>query len=395
MKSNLKASILSLLILGAAMPFAANAQNFYDDDIYDASKPVEKPAKTAPARQQQTTTQTVPSLSGTGYYYGGDGNIYPEYKAAGSYDFNSGNMRDVDEYNRRGIFARSNVDSIPADSLYDNFAYTNRLERFHNHDIVAGSDDEELKELYYTNNQAPTTTINVYVQDSWPYYYNPYRLGYFGPSWSLSWGFGYRPWVSWGWGWGYDPYWDWGPSWAWGPAWGWGPSWGWAGPSWGWAHPGRPSTGLGSSMTHRPAYAGTHGVRPAAGVGSRPGAGSAIHNLPGAGVGSRPGYNGSSTTRPGISSGGLRPGANVRPGANSGSTTTRPGYMQNRRPSSSSSYNGQGSRPGVQRQQPTYNNNRNTGSYSRPSSGGGSRGGFSGGGSRGGQSGGGGRGSRR
>lgn len=398
MKSKFTAAILSLFVLGAASPFEAKAQNFYDDDIYDASKPVEKPAKTEkPAKSVSAPAQTIPSLSGTGYYYGGDGNIYPEYKAAGSYSYNSGNTRDVDEYNRRGIFARSTPDSIPADSLSDYFAYTRRLERFHNPDIVDGSTDEELKELYYTENQAPcTTTINLYVQDTWPYY-NPYRWGYFGPSWSFSWGFGYRPWVNWGWGWGYyDPYWSWGPAWgpawAWGPVWGpsWGPSWGW-GPYWGWAP--RRQTGIGSSMTHRPVYAGSHGTRPRAGVGSRPGVSG---YRPGSGT--RPSY-GSSNTRPGTSVGGHRPGANVRPGANS--SNSRPGYQQNRRPGANSTYQGQGTRPGTQRQ-PSYNNNhnynRNPGSYSRPSTGGGSRGGYSGGGgSRGGHSGGGGggRGSRR
>ncbi len=384
MKLKFSATLMSMLMLGAAIP--AGAQSFYDDDIYDASKPVVKPKKTETSAHSTTKRQqeSVPSLSGTGYYYGGDGNIYPEYKAAGSYIYDSGNMRDIDEYNRRGIFARNTTDSVPADSLGDNFAYTRRLERFHDPDIVSGSNDDQLKEYYYSENTAPSSSVNIYLVDTWPYY-NPIGWSYFGPTWSFTWG--YRPWFSWSWGY-YDPYWawNWGPSWGWGPAWG--PSWSW-GPSYGHHH----HTGIGSSMTHRPAYAGTHNVRrPGAGVGSRPGTG-------GVGVGirpsgsQRPGATGTNV-RPGTNTNNSRPGANIRPGANSSAGYNRPGYNQNRRPGVSTQY--QGSRPGVQRQ-PSHNENR-TGSYNRPSFGSGNRSGFSGGGSRGSRSGGGsssGRGSRR
>lgn len=400
MKSRFTSALVAAMFVVASLP--AMGQGFYDDDIYDASKPVVKPVKTEktkPAKQQSTQqVETFPSLSGTGYYYGGDGNIYPEYKAAGSYNYDSGNTRSVDEYNRRGIFAYSAADSLAQDSLGDSFAYTRRLERFHNPDLVSGSADETLKEYYYSENTAPTTSINVYVVDGWPYYSNPYRYGYFGPSWSFTWG--YRPWLSWGWGY-YDPYWawaspGWGWNWGWGAGWGpaWGPGWGgpaWAGPIYGgnWRRP----SGVGSSMTHGRGYAGAgrvSGGRPAAGVGSRPGS---FNN-----------HGVSTGARPGSVAGGARPGANVRPGANAAGANARPGYTPNAHPGSSTHY-GVGTRPGAgtQHQQPNYNNNhnsnRNTGNYSRPSSGGGSRGGgFSGGGSRGGGSrggGGGGRGCRR
>lgn len=382
--------ILSLLV-AAVLPLAASAQGFYDDDIYDSGK-----KKTTTVKQTKSASRTaadpIPSLSGTGFYYGGDGNIYAEYPAADSYSYNSGNVRDVDEYNRRGFFARSGVDSIPADSLADYFAYTRRLEKFHNPDVVSGSSDADLQAYYYESQPA---NVNIYVNNS-PFY-NPWGWNSFyspWPSWSFSWGY-YRPW-SWSWGWGYDPYWDWawgGPSWSWGWSWG-GPAWGWGGPAWGWAPAVRPAyhTGIGSSGTRRPVGqvrpgSGTlHAGRPASGVagtnnsGYRPGAG--VTRPVGSNIGS------------GSSNGGQRPGA----------SSVRPGYIQNQRPGSGTST---GSRPGVTTRPVNNNNNsgfnyNNTGNqgsrntYSRPaSSSGGSRSSGSSAGSRTGGSSGGSRGTRR
>lgn len=356
---------LMSLFLAAMMPAVASAQGFYDDDIYDTGK--SKPAKTKTVTKKSTTkanSQTyIPSLSGTGYYYGGDGNIYQEYNSADSYNFNSGNMRDVDEYNRRGFFAKGQVDSIPADSLADFFAYTRRIEKYHNPDVVSGSKDADLQAYYY-DSQNQTPQVNVYL-NSYPYYspwgWNSYYS--YGPSWSFSWG--YRPWSwgwNWNWGWGYDPFWDWG--WAgpsWGPAWGpgWGPGWG--GPVWGWAPPARPyyNTGIGSSGVHRPVG------------GTRPGSGTIHAGRPSGGTGGfgvRPGASG---TRPGSSVsniGGVNSNRNF--GTRPGASQTRPGYQQNHRPAGTViNSNGTGSRPGVYNR-PANNNQNNNSIYSRPSGGG-------------------------
>lgn len=373
------------LLVAAMVPLASSAQGFYDDDIYDTGKKKTTTVKTTKnAKSSTSATNQIPSLSGTGFYYGGDGNIYPEYDAADTYSYSTGNLRDVDEYNRRGIFGNAVVDSIPADSLADYFAYTRRLEKFHNPEVVSGSADTDLQAYYYDSQYQTPTTVNVYVNSP---YYNPWGWNsYYSPwySWNFSWG--YRPWGwSWGWG-GYDPYWDWawgGPSWS----WGWGPSWGWGGPSWGWAPPARPvyNTGIGSSGTRRPLMGQT---RPGSGTvhAGRPSNG----NLNVGAVGQRPGASvarpGGSTTI-GSGSSGQRPGASV----------TRPGYIQNQRPSNISVSNG--SRPGVTTRPANSSfNNNNQGSrptYSRPASSGGSRSTGSSGGSRTGSGGGGSRGTRR
>lgn len=383
MTRKLKFTIMSLVVAAAA-PSYVSAQGFYDDDIYDAPKPKENKKTEKKAEKRNTASQeAVPSLSGTPFYYGGDGNIYADYEGSDNYTVTSGSSRDVDEYNRRGIFA--DAESVPADSLYSDFAYTKRIERFHNPDIVAASNDEELKDYYYStaDKEPATTVINVNVID--PYRYSPWgwSWAYRPYSWHLSWGI-YDPWYNWGWG--YDPYWSWN---------------GWWGPSWGGpivaGRPWRP-TGIGSSGTHRPAggsgMAGAH--RPGSNLTGRPGSST------------RPG----GSIRPGSSSN--RPGSAINNGSSGrrpGSSATRPGYNQNQRPGSSSIMNGgsssrpggSGMRPGGSSSRPGngYNNNnsgrRPSGTTVRPSSGGSSRpsGGFSSGGGRHSGGGGAGRGGRR
>ena len=250
------------MVMALGMSMLTNAQGFYDDDIYySASKAKkEKQEQAQAAAEKIAAANYVPNKS-------------QDFPGADTYVVSSGSTRDVDEYNRRGI--NHSVDSLHGDSLYSNipFAYTRQIERFHNPDIVNGSNDETLQYLYYVSENErekakEVTQVNIYVDSpwgwsSWPYY--GYGWGW-GPGWWNSW---YYP--SWSF------YWDWGPSWAWGPSWnwGWGPSWSWGwgpgwnwGPGWagpvgpGWAGPAPRPTSPGAMATHRPGgtvYQGTVG----------------------------------------------------------------------------------------------------------------------------------------
>lgn len=375
--------------LMAAASTAAVAQGYnYDDDIYyDASKKKAEKSEAAKTRTQATTARTA-SYSGV--------RAATDYPAADTYNAPVSSLDvDVDTYNRRGQFLVS--DSVDTSAQTDgDFTYTQRIERFHNPDVVSGSSDEELKGVYAYAMQQPQN-INVYVIDndpwswygpSWSWRYgNPWYWNTWGPSWSLSWGI-------------YDPYWAWGPSWGWswgwGPAWGpaWGPSWGW-GPGWGGpVHAWHPSTPSGSSRPHRPVGAGavaTHrpgAYSPSGAAGNQTGRPGNMGRYGSAGrtgnTGTRPGNyvpssdrnNGSSSVRPAT---GSRGRSAMTPSNNTPSTTGRNSYNSN----SNNGYRQSSGNSGA-----SYRQSGSSG-FSRGSSG---SHGYSGGASRG--SGGGGRGRR-
>lgn len=144
---------------------------------------------------------------------------------------------DVDEYNRRGQYYSSPIDTIGSRVENDeDFVYTQQIQKYYNPTIVLDNSDvlaDVLNNSYGNveivfNNGIPSfSPWYGYYDYGWPYYSS------FG--WN-SWNWG---WNSWNWGWGPSWSWNWGPSWNW--SWGWGPSWswGWNNPSWGWGH-GRP-----------------------------------------------------------------------------------------------------------------------------------------------------------
>lgn len=294
-----------------------SAQGYDDDDIYyNPSK-----AKKQTTVKKQNKKSSAPDVTN---YPAADTYIAPA----------TGTDIDVDTYNRRGIFAN---DTVKGESNGNaDFAYTRRIEKFYNPDVVTESNDEEIARYYYA--EPANVNITIATPGYWGY---PYYGGYYNSPWY----WGYTP-ASW-----YYNSWAWGPSWS----WGWGPSWSWGwGPSWGWA-PSRPI------WSHRPIHNGSIGnVRP----GYRPGATG--HMRPG------------TTTRPGNS---YRPGntnSGYRPGNSSG---YRPGRGNSR------NNNNSHSRPSNNSNNNNYNYNNGYRGNSRGSSigsyGGGSRGGSIGG-SRGG-----------
>ena len=166
----------TLCLLGAGtFSQTAVAQDIYDD-IYGSSEPQKsapKPQSTAPA----------------------------SYPAADTYNFDSGSTRSVDEYNRRGIFAPADTTVSNAMQRADSLAAvdfncTRQIERYYNPDVVVGSSDADLAQLYYSQPANINIIINTpgYYDWGWPYY-SPYSP----------------------WGWSYSSYWGWNS--YWGPSW--------------------------------------------------------------------------------------------------------------------------------------------------------------------------------
>ncbi len=376
--------------LFASVSSLAMAQGYYDDDIYyDASK--KKTEKKAQKQADKSNAQAAYMVTGN--------RQVADYQAADTYDVPATSSLDVDvdAYNRR-YPTQSAAASAASAADNGDYTYTQRIERFHNPDIVTGSNDDELKETYAYALQQPQN-INVYVIEA-----NPWGA-YWGPSWS--WGFNspwywnswYGPSYGWGWNsWAWDPYWSWGwnswtwgPSWSWGgPAWGpgWGPGWG---PAWGPAVAWRPSTpsgssrphnyvGSGATASHRPAsaYAPSSSSRPGNMGRGRYGSASAVNS--GTSV-SRPGsYNPAANSRP--STGGAVMD-NSRPGNSGRGRAAVTNNNSNNNNTNRNSYNSNSSN--------TYRSSSSSGSFRSSGGGGASRGSS---GSHGSSGGGGGRGRR-
>lgn len=175
--------------------------------------------------------------------------------------------RNVDDYNRRGIYHSSAVDTIGnAVASAEDFPMTQQIQKFYNPTILIDNSlilDDVLNNSYGNviieiDNGLPvfvpyTTWLSRFPSNA---LYNPMYPSVWGPSWSVGL---YNPWYSW-----YSPFaWDW----TWGPNW-WpsyaGPVWSghpWCGPVWN-----SPVWGGGS-------YIPSHAMRPSGSVSSRPSAG--------------------------------------------------------------------------------------------------------------------------
>lgn len=325
------ASLMASLLLGSG--FFASAQSYDDDDIYYNPDKAKKEVKKTAKKASNAVVYDYPSADTYQPVTPGSNNI------------------DVDAYNRRGVFAPQ--DTTTQKQQQGDFNYTRQIERFHNPDVIAESNDDEVASLYYSQ----PANINIIVQND-PFAYNYWGYPYYGSSWY----WGYSP-ASWyfNWAWGPSWSWSWGPSWAWGPSWswGWGPSWAW-GPSWNWGWgpswtpviPSRPNRPIGNVRPGYNSHQASGNTRP----GYRPGSSSRPAYSPSTGGSYRPGNNPS----------GYRSGSrqSIR---NSGSNrgTTRYNNTNNDFHNNRSNYN----------YSPNNSNTRSQGSFN---SGGGYRGGSSG-----------------
>lgn len=297
--------VLAALLCGGC--FLTSAQSYYDDDIYYNASKVKKEKQEAQKKEAEkmAASNYVPNKS-------------VDFPAADTYSVPSGSTRDVDEYNRRNKEGVSSTSSSVSDAEDNTFAYTRRIEKYHNPEIVEGSGDEALQYLYYTNEaqrerNQDITNVNIYVNSGWgwnswypswyygwgsPWSWNSWywNTGWWGPSWSYSWNWG----PAWSWGWG--PSWSWG----WGPSW----NWGWGGPVWGGIAPGpRPGRPGSQPGWNRPGPGGMPGG------GAAPGRGNYVrhNNAP-----ANPAMSASSLRHDTI----LRSTRNNQPGVNAPNTST-------------------------------------------------------------------------
>lgn len=405
MTMKLKSAFLAACLCAGAL--GASAQGLYDDDIYyNAAKDTKAKAqreayRKAQAEQRQREQEEyeaqmayLRSLANAQSSYNpnlGGGNFAP----ADTYTplAGQGSSRSVDEYNRRGAYAPKDTLAMGSQGTdADNFAYTRRIERFHNGDVISSVNDPDLVDYYYASAQQQPE-VNIYlVNPGWSNWTS--MGGWYGgyPWWRGSsywaWNNCWRPSWSWGWnscwgpswslGWGspywdpfYDPYWAWG----WGGSWGWGhhhyyPGWGYPGwgPEWGggaistanYTPRGRQSTGI------RNGYTGLGSSRP-----------SSPFNRRGTSTGVTP-----------QSLGNYRPGSSSRPASSSSSNGSyRPGSYSpsyGTGSSSSGSYNSNSGRSGRSSSNSSSSYRDNSSSRSSSSS---SWGGSSSGSSRGSSSG--------
>lgn len=184
----IKLSILMSLLLTVSLVITAQG---YDDIYYNSSNSKKKETKKTNAKKTEASQVDNNSIDYNDTFIG----------------FN--NNRDVDEYNRRNITRDTlGVDSTTMDE-YEDFAYTDRIRRFHNPSVIVEANDPEITELYYNT----TPTVNLIIGT--PSYWNPY--------WDWNWGY-----YDWTWGWSpynrwrvfhsawYSPwYYDWGWSFGW------------------------------------------------------------------------------------------------------------------------------------------------------------------------------------
>lgn len=378
--NRLRSVAVAILAVGTlAAPVCASADDFDDDDLYYSPAKAAKEKKAQEAARAEAARKAQADYEARIARYDSLTAAYDAAHPVKELDMN------VDSYNRHGSFLVNGETGLASDSAAlaaarqaENFAYTRRIERFHNDSIVSQSADEELQDYYYATAAAEPSVVNIYVNNPYGYGYGYYNPWYSNPwswryNWSLGWGGWYDPWFDFGWGpsWGWS--WGWGPGWAPGP---WVPGPGY--PGWGWG--GRPwqPTGIpGASRPARPSYAGA---------------------------------SGHGTTRPG---GAISPTGTVRPGnmgrgrygvngsTNNSGSYTRPSSMpsgtENARPGNSgrgrNNYNTSGNNRSSSSRE-TYNSsrqssssNRSSGSYSSPSRGsfGGGGGGRVGGGASGGR----------
>ena len=372
----MKKIVLTSLMM-VCLPFLAVAQSVEDDLYFIPKKKAEKKEEVkqevkvaVPQKQNNTTVYAAP----------GSTVVVKDVK---------GNMRDVDEYNRR-YTSRDNTFSMENDTLYieekplnergewvngfegsqDDYEYAMRIVRFRNPRYAIPESSPLYWDVVYG---LPSWDWNVYDDGLYAYVFPTYtnrlwwdwRFNYlYGPGWSFSWGWT-SPWY----------YSSWYPNYWYGGYWG-GGYWGhhawhhhhhypyWAG-NYRVGHTDyRPSryTGYSSSRRSTSGFGNTSRFTTSSRRGSSSGVGRVVR--PGSGAGSssstsvRPSGGGSSFQQNG-------PSSITRPSRGNGSSYVRPSSTVDR---TGSIY----SRPSSTRRSSNYNNNRSntrsSSSYSTPRS---------------------------
>lgn len=364
-----KIVLLSFMVM--CLSLAGMAQSF-DDDLYYTPK---DKGTSSEDRKTERTEEVKTTPESEGYVPAGAAFVVKDRK---------GNVRDVDEYNRR-YDSSDNTFTMENDTLViqekddadrgewvngfdgseDDYEYAMRIVRFRNPRFAIPISSPLYWDVVYGVN---SWDWNVYDDGFYAYAFPTYtnrlwwdwRFGSFGITWGFPYYSGY-----WGWGGYYPGYWG-----------GyWGHHHGWYDPWYGHGHWGRPintrpAVGSRPAYTSRPSGSSRPSVssRPGGTATSRPSSGRVVGSRPVAS--SRPGS--SVTTRPGISSttdrqsGSYTRPSSSRPSGNS-SVSSRSSSTSRR---SSSSYNPSESSTrssSYSRGSSSYNNSSSSGS-SRSSS---------------------------
>lgn len=335
-------ALLLGVLLGISSLSAAGWDDAVDDDLYYSPTQAAKAEKKRAEERAEAARKARLELEAR---YARQDSMSAAYNAA--HPVQGLDVSD-DAYNRRLNPGTAVADSAAREQLEfgQTYSMTRRIERFHNENVVADTEDSQLISDYYGLDPDRDITIcNVYIDPTalcygaYSPYYTPYSWysPYYGPGFTF---YSWRPYANY-WGW-WDFTFGWGPTWGagWGPDWGpgWGNNWG---PAWGPAHPavrpggftgggGRPSNNYTPTQSYRPGgnvspsghlRPGNMG-RPGSTVSSRPG--SSISTRPGSSVSSRPGSSGSNrVNNTGSSS---RPSKNYNnSGSSHSSSSARPG----------------------------------------------------------------------
>ncbi|MDE6277092.1 MAG: hypothetical protein K2M06_03195, partial [Muribaculaceae bacterium] len=219
----LRYGVLALMVAGVcSSPLSVHADDF-DDDLYYSPAKAEKQKKKEEEARRAAALKAQKDYEGRLARYDSITAAYDAAHPMQGLDVNE------DSYNRHGSFlvGESRGDSTLLGGMpVGDFAYTRRIERFHNDSIVSQSSDEELQDYYYATaaQQADPTIVNIYVNN--PYAFGGYPYYGYPTYWGDYWGCYGRP-YGWNWNWGWSMGWNIG----WHDPWfdfGWGPSWGWS-----------------------------------------------------------------------------------------------------------------------------------------------------------------------
>ena len=226
------------LFLVFGLSVTVQAQDLDDDMYFVPSK--KKAAKSVAKTSRNNVTYSEFSNM-----------VSPEDVAEADVDYHTGQLRDVDDYNRRNntISDGQVVAKLVNDTLY---VYSNDSTKTY----VYGSDNHSDSiyyndENYYDDDYFYTSRLGRYHRVHFidPWYWD-YCYGWYDPWYDPWYGWyapyfrhGYYSWYDWGWGWNHYTYWGWHHY----------PSWGWSYP--GYYHPVYYGGGYnGGSIVHRPVY---------------------------------------------------------------------------------------------------------------------------------------------
>ena len=179
----MKANVITLLML-LAICFSASAQ---DDDMYSFS---------SKKKGQANTTASVQSSTSSSAWDESDANA----------DYHTGQLRDVDEYNRRGPGSQAGTPSYEfrGDTLLVKTVPEQSEMSGYDEGYYAGySDGFNDGDYYYTSRLARYRGFRLYDPYIWDYcygWYDPWYdpwYGWYGPYYR----YGYYSWYDWGWGW--------------------------------------------------------------------------------------------------------------------------------------------------------------------------------------------------